>query len=63
LRRACRLDLRFGLKSQLSLALGEHGARRDRVDPDAVWPQRPGEDRTLMEKAKLGREKLSATVS
>src|ERR1700747_1659693 len=43
LRGACRLDLRFGLKPQLALALGEHSAGRDRVDPDAVRPQRPGE--------------------
>ena len=38
MRGACRLDLRLGLKPQLALALGEHGARRDRVDPDAVRP-------------------------
>ena len=41
LRRAGRLDLRFGLKPQLALALGENGAGRDCVYPDAVRPQRP----------------------
>ena len=55
LRRACRLDLRFGLKPQLALALGEHGAGCDRVDPDAVRPQRPGERIGEADDRRLGR--------
>jgi hypothetical protein len=45
-----------GARDNLALALGENGAGRDRVDPDAVRPQRPGERIGEADDRRLGNE-------
>ena len=52
--RTPRLDQALVLEPELALAFGEHHARRDRVDPDAIFPDGAGERAGKADDRRLG---------